>query len=246
MPYIESRCIAGKTIEIEKYYSSRYKKKGISRSERKQLTREEQKKVNSRQAEKKLRRILNANFGGGDLHVVLDYRKDERPATKEEMKEDFRKFIRKLRGEYKKAGKELKYVNVMEVGSKGARHHHIVLNEIDVKIISKLWEKGRAHYNPLDETGQYKKLASYLIKYTDKVLGTEEEIQGRRWGSSKNLIHPEPVKRVISDRNCYREEAREKKGYYVDKETIAGGIHDYTGYPYFTYTLVKLDTEKRE
>ncbi|PHV69227.1 hypothetical protein CS063_16940 [Sporanaerobium hydrogeniformans] len=244
MPYIESRCVAGKTVEIEKYYTSMYKKKGLKREQKKEITKEEQKKVNSRQAEKKLRRLLNANFQGGDFHLVLDYRKEDRPKSNEELKEHARKYLRELRKEYKKLGLELKYVHVMEIGSKGAMHHHLVINSIDTKILARLWKYGRVHVNLLDESGQYKKLASYLMKYTDRVRGTEEQIQSKRWNSSRNLIHPEPIKRIITTKSWYREEAKDVKGYYIDKETIDKRIHEFTGYPYFTYTLVKMERRR--
>ena len=243
MPYIESRCVAGKTIEVEKYYTSRYKKKGIVRGENSKPTKEEQKKINTRNAEKKLRRLINANFEKDDFHLVLDYKKEDKPESAEEMKEDARKFLRSLRSEYKKVGKELKYIHVMEIGSKGARHHHLVINNIDTRVITKLWKKGRIHTNPLDDTGQYKQLAAYLIKYTDKVMGTEKEIMGKRWNASRNLKQPKITKRIVSDRNAYREEAKPIKGYYVEKDSIVKGIDPYSGYPYFKYSLVRLEDD---
>ena len=56
MPYVERVTKAGNTIEIERYFTSRYKKKGISRGDKVKPTKEEQEKVNTRQAERKLRR----------------------------------------------------------------------------------------------------------------------------------------------------------------------------------------------
>ena len=53
MPYIMEIIRAGQTIEISKYYSSRYKKKCKKKSERINLTSEEQLKVNERASEKK-------------------------------------------------------------------------------------------------------------------------------------------------------------------------------------------------
>ena len=248
MPYVESICKAGKTIEIERYYTSRYKKKGIKRGDKITPTKEEQKKVNTRQAEKKLRRRLNANYKGGDLHLVLGYRKEEKPMAKEEMREDADKFLRDLRKEFKKQNKELKYIHVMEIGSKGARHHHFVINSIDIKTLQKCWTKGRPQIFPLDDTGQYRDLANYLIKQTDKMIGTENEVQGKRWNSSKNLIIPEPQVTIISDREWYRAEAKEKNGYYIDKDTVKKGIHnpEYSGYGFFRYTLIKIPQKEEE
>lgn len=47
MPYVERVTKAGNTIEIERYFTSRYKKKGISRGDKVKPTKEEQEKVNT-------------------------------------------------------------------------------------------------------------------------------------------------------------------------------------------------------
>lgn len=104
MPYIIEVVQAGRTVEVMKYYSSRYGKKGIKRGERKELTKEEQIKVNKRAAEKKLRRLINENFQEGDTHLVLDYRKERRPAGRKQMREDADDFLREMRKLYKRHG----------------------------------------------------------------------------------------------------------------------------------------------
>ena len=73
MPYVERITRAGKTIEVERYFTSRYKKPGIKRGDKVKPTKEQQAKVNTRQAERKLRILMNANFGYGDYHLELDY-----------------------------------------------------------------------------------------------------------------------------------------------------------------------------
>ena len=128
MPYIIEVVQAGRTVEVMKYYSSRYGKKGIKRGERKALTKEEQIKVNKRAAEKKLRRLINENFQEGDTHLVLDYIKERRPAGRKQMREDADDFLREMRKLYKRHGIPFKYIHVMEIGKKGALHHHLVIN----------------------------------------------------------------------------------------------------------------------
>ena len=252
MPYVERITRAGKTIEIERYFTSRYKKQGIKRGDKVKPTKEQQQKVNTRQAERKLRILINANFGYGDYHLVLDYirRKGEQPRSKEQMRKDIDVFLRELRKECKKQGIPLKYIHVMEIGEKGARHHHLVINKIDTEILQRCWYKAYEGHNrvkvfPLDDSGNYAELAAYLIKYTDKHR-TEEDgaLQGKRWNCSKNLVRPEPEIKIITDRAWFKAEPREIKGYYVDKNSISKGIHspEYYGYGYFRYTLVKLET----
>lgn len=236
MPYIKSTIVAGKTIEVKKYYSSRYKSKGIVRGERRGITSEEQQEINKKIAEEKLRWRINANFKEGDYHLILDYALSNRPAGKEQMREDINKFLKQLRKEYKKLGIELKYIHVMEIGEKGGKHHHLVINEIPLKIIRKCWTKGRIKVFPLDESGNYGELASYLIKQTSK----SKELQSKKWNSSRNLIIPEPKKEIIKA-NKYREEPRAQKGYYIDKNSIVSGISQYDGYPYLKYMMIKTD-----
>ncbi len=250
MPYIESVCVAGKTIEIERYFSARYGRRGQRSEDRVKPTKEEQVKINNRLAEKKLRRILNANYQEGDYHLVLSYAKarGDPPRDPEDMKKDIAQFLRKLRKEYKAAGSELKYIHVAETGSHGARHHHLVINSSDVSIgtIQSIWEHGRIHINPLDDSGNYAKLASYLIKYSSRTIGTAEALQGKRWNGSKNLIHPEPVVKVITSREWFRTKNIQapakyaRRGYIVDKNSIEIGLHspEYGGFGFMRFTMV--------
>ena len=216
----------------------------------KTLTKEEQEKVNTRQAERKLRILINANYGYGDYHLVLDYirRKGESDRTPEQMRQDIDVFLRECRKEYRKAGLEFKYIHVMEIGKKGARHHHLVVNKIDTEILQRCWYKAYEGHNrvkvfPLDDSGNYAELASYLIKYTGThKKGTDGALQGKRWNCSKNLVRPEPEYHIISDREYFKKEPKAIKGYYVDKNSVSMGVHspEYYGYGYLRYTLVKI------
>ncbi len=239
---------AGRTIEYEKYYTYRYGRRGGGRKKRTAPMSERQRRVNNREAARRLRLLLNENFGPGDLHVVLGYArgKEEAHRTKEEMKEDISKFLRKLRGEYRKLGQELRYVHVMEIGEKGARHHHLVVNYIDSRIVQQCWGKlGRPMLYPLDESGQYRQLADYLVKYSNRTVGTSQALQGKRWNCSRNLRRPEPEYRIITDRDYFRAEAKtpaEYRGrYYIDKGSVerGEGSPEYGGYGFFRFTLVE-------
>lgn len=250
MPYVERMFKAGKTIEIDRFYTSRYNKPGIARGSKVKATKEAQKKVNTRKAERMLRLILAENFQDGDLHIVFGYiRKQGEPyRTKEEMRKDIDKFLRELRKQYKKLGQELKYVHVMEIGEKGARHHHLVINHIDTRLIQAAWKKAypansKIHVHPLDTNGDYSRLAAYLIKYTDKTAGTDEGLQGKRWNCSRNLRRPEPTYKIIKDRNQFSTEPKPLKGYYIDKDSVEVGIHspEFYGYGYLHYRMVRLE-----
>ena len=255
MPYIKRTTRAGKTIEVEMYYTAKYNRRGYTRADRMHPSTEQQKRINTRHAEAKLRILMNANFGYGDYHLVLDYiRKPGEPdRTKEKMKKDIAVFLRECRKEYRKAGKEFKYIHVMEIGKKGARHHHLVVNKIDPEILQKAWYKAYEGHNrvkvfPLDDSGNYAKLAAYFIKYSSEHLKDEpeERLQGKRWAASKNLVRPEPHIEIISNRAWFRTEAKPIKGYYIDKDSIQYGMTDpdYGGFGWMRYIMVELEDQK--
>ena len=89
----------------------------VPKEEAKEATREKKKKKTPEDVARQnywrrcreLRRIMELNFGGGDFHVILTCRKDERPSEKVAPKV-IRKFRDELRKAYKKQGWELKYI----------------------------------------------------------------------------------------------------------------------------------------
>lgn len=242
MPYIKETCKAGKTKEFCFYYSRRYHSKKEGKREKKtKPTSEAQKKVNLRQAERKLTRKINANFCPDDWYLTLEYKKDARPETKEELQKHVQDFLRKLRKLYKDEGKVLKYIWVAEIGSRGAVHVHMLISEIDINKVKKMWKHGGIHFQNLWDDGNYRKLAEYFIKYSEKTLNTTGELQGKRWNASKNLITPPETKRIIRSRDQYSRDIKVPDGYYLDKDSIREGIHELTGYSFFNYTIVKIE-----
>ncbi len=95
MPYIKVTYTAGVTVEVDKHYSARYGRRSI-RSPNWRNTPENQCKVNERRAEDNLRRIINTNFGVGDIHMTLGYSRKFHP-TLAEARRDKERFTRKYR-----------------------------------------------------------------------------------------------------------------------------------------------------
>lgn len=241
MPYIKEICVAGDVIEICKYYTYRYGIKGEKREKKEKLTTEAQKKVNQRKAEKELRRLMNANFRNGDALVRLDFRK--RPTGSGEMQGLMAKAVRRIREKYKKAGKKFRYIFVKEVGQKGSRHIHMLMGteELDVlKILVECWPHGGIHVDPWTTGPNFAKLASYFIKYAAKTEETEGELIGKRWYASRNLKKPRVKKWVLKARR-FRENVMKKDGYTLEKDSIISGISTFTGFQYFSYTLIRWE-----
>lgn len=245
MPYRQEICRAGKTKQYTYYYSVRADRKEGSRRQKENKTSEAQKKVNSRQSVKKLTWILNENFDGTSLYVTWSYDKAKRPADKDQLRSDIDKLLRSLRQIYKKEGKVLKYVWVAEKGERGAAHVHMVINEIEARKLKKCWDKGFITIKPMDDSGQYAKLASYFVKYSEKTMKTEEGFGGKRYNSSRNLKIPEPERKTVTSRNAYSHNIQIPSGWYLDKDSVAEAWHEVTGFMYFTYTLIK-DGKRRQ
>ena len=82
------------------------------------------------------------------------------------------RFLRKLRGIYKKQDIVLKYVWVPEVGPRGGSHIHIVITAIDLRLIQEIWPHGGMYIEPLRADRNYRKLAEYFIEYSEKTRKT--------------------------------------------------------------------------
>ena len=111
---------------------------------------------------------------------------------------------------------------------------HLVLNRVqngDV-LLAQAWDKGKIYTELLYQQGDFKNLGSYIAKQP-------ETICEKYYSHSRNLVIPEPRKRVMRQKTFSREP--QKKGYYLDKDSYIEGINPVTGYRYRHYTLIKLD-----
>lgn len=237
MPYIRSVCKAGRTKEICKYYTRRYHPRKEKRQPKKKKTTEKQQGINDRNLERKLTRILNANFDSSSRYVTFTYRKEDRPSM-EGLKCHVRELLKKMRKVYREERRELKYVETAEVGERGAMHIHMVINDVDIRKIEKLWKYGFVDSKPLDSSGQYRRLAEYFVKYFQKTRRTAARVQGKAYNCSRNLIRPKPKKKVISS-NQFRKEIKVPEGWYLDKDSVREGVTE-DGYEYMYYTIVQI------
>ena len=239
MPFIQAETRAGKALIVEQYQAPRLNIKGVERvcwSEN-QMT-EAHESANARREARELIIKINANFGEGDYHLVLDYTLDDRPKTLDEAKEDRKAFMRRLRYLYQKMGVPLKYIIITEWGKRGdGLHHHLILNRgIDDDRIRKLWTKGRVHFNLLDDLGDYSKLAEYLLKR--RKAWKEKGGHGRQWTCSRNLKRPPTKKRIIK-MDVYHTRPKPRKGYMLLESTVAEGFTK-DGYPYRRCVFVRV------
>lgn len=221
-------------IEIEEYHDGQYGAPGQKRQKKTKPTKMQMAMRNQKSKENTARRKLRMHFRVEDYFTRLSYRVDERPPDMDAAKNDFSRFIRKVRTEYKKRGCELKWIRNIEVGTKNAWHIHIVVNRIPDTdlILSRAWKHGAIHNQLIYDQG-FVKLAAYITKSPL----TDTRLRESSYSTSKNLPVPDPEKKVIRWKEFHK--IKPPKGYYLDKETYFEGINA-MGYKYRTYTFLRF------
>lgn len=233
-----------RAIEVMEYHTGRYGAPGQKREKKKKATKEDMEKVNQYTKERKARHRLRTYFYKNDYFSCLTYKVEERPPDMKAAKKDWSNALDVIRREYKKRGEQLFWMRNIEVGTKGAWHIHLIINRIpdtDV-ILKKAWTKGKVVNQLLYEQGEYKELAAYITK-SEK---TDNRLREADFAPSRNMPLPEPKEKIYLHWKTWNK-IKIQEGYYLDPESVHEGENPTNGYPYRTYTLLKLgeDTEER-
>ena len=250
MGYIKKECHINDKIEVEKYYPGRYGAPGMPREEKRKKTPEEMAKQNFWKKCQYLRRTMELNFKGGDLHVTLTCQTEKRP-TVEEAPKVIRDFRDKMARAYKKQGWEFKYIITCETGQRGAVHWHMICNNMQsAKIgtwdmIRKNWSRGRPYLVPLDDDREYGRLAEYIVKEHKRKTEQGETMEKLSYMCSRNLIRPVEKKEKVDARG-WRTVPKAPEGYYLVEETLINEINKFTGLPYQKYTLRRLQAPQEQ
>lgn len=239
--YDKITCRIRDKIEVSKHYSGRYGAPGMEREEKRKPTPEEMAKQNHWRRCRDLRRLIELNFGQGDWHVTLTCEKEKRP-DQEERPKVIRDFMAKLRQQYKKRGWELKYIITCETGERGAVHWHMITQNLHdeetdaAKVISSIWKRGRVYYAPLDDSGDYAKLAEYVVKAAARKIDKGETSEKLSYSRSRNLI--KPVERREKIRAAvWRKDPKIPPGWELVPGSLINKKNKYTGLPYQHYTI---------
>ena len=178
---------SGDMLEVEVYpvIPRRVIKEALNR---KGETREAQRRQNQKNAEKRMIRLVETNFGKGDWYFTGTL-EGERLPTLDEVQKIIQSFIRRVNYRRKQEGLSgARYIYVIEGYEDGSRqkrlHVHIIMDGgLDRKTLKDIWGKGRSKCDELDPGayGGLINLARYMLK----------DPQGRkRWRASKNLKQP--------------------------------------------------------
>lgn len=119
-------------------------------------------------------------------------------------------------------------------------HHHLILPQgVPVGELQAIWPFGRIRVTPLDGTGQYRRLASYMMEHTARLRGK------KKWNSSKNLEHPRAKEREVAAKH-WKDAVTAPKGWRIDKESgIERGVNPVTGAEYLRYTLIRTEPNEK-
>ncbi|RHL84320.1 rolling circle replication-associated protein [Dorea formicigenerans] len=238
----------GDIIDTEEYHDGKYGAPGEKRIKRKKATPEEMERVNKRNKEKRCRQRMLTYFREGDLFATLTYKVEERPPDMTSAKKDFSKFIRKIRTEYKKRGIELYWIRNIEMGTRGAWHIHLIVNNTGdtASLIQKVWEHGGVYIESIKDSKSYDedftKLSSYMTKdgktTETKKDGTEGKprVKESNYSTSRNMPLPEArVKKMTR----WKKKVKPRAGYYIAH--MHEGINPATGYRFRRVTQIRLN-----
>lgn len=200
--------VAGPMVYVECYPIWDTKTALAARRElRKEAHAKAQRKLNQKNREKRLIRLINGNFGAGDLMITLEYPWGKNPQDDEQAKRDIVNYLKRVARLRKKRGlPAMRYIYVIEVTSSkkyGVRfHHHVIMSGdgLSRDEAEEKWTKTHGGYcNTRRAQPSEKHLtgwACYMM--SDKKERTQEKegknpqqkAMRRSWNASKNLIDP--------------------------------------------------------
>lgn len=253
---VEKKTVAKDVIEVKRYATCCLEQ-GLTRSGKVGKTPLRQLKYLDKKAAENCRWKLNMNFKGGDIFATfcyLPYQKIE----PEQVKKNINTFLDTLRRIYRRNGKKLIYVYAVGMTKKGIPHIHMVMNRFDTAIITSCWQKivmaktdkeaPRVTIRHLDNSGEYKKLAEYLIKNTREQFYSKNKVHAKRFCASKGLKMPLIEKRIF--KRFWSKLPKALPGYIIDKNSVydtygwsdVGGCFEQCRVQ--GYTMYKIDNRK--
>ncbi len=238
---VKETCIAGRVIDrtIRVTHGT---VAGRKRAPKSNPTSESVERNNYRIAATNLTRMINANFGPGDGHLIMTYAKVPTP---EEAKRNFELFRRRLQRKAKKLGIEVRMVWATELEKR--IHHHVIINRIDIELIRSCFTWGRVKWIPLDEegNGNYHKLADYIIKETAEHFRDPASQTKQRYSRTRNLESPIIIRQPASPKEFSRDNIKPIKGYQIDEDTIVEYKNPINECPTISYMMTAIDKEPR-
>lgn len=253
--YKEKTIKAGAFIEKERYSpkSKRFEyyiKHGVRppKDNTKRSTME-LKKSNYKRAEKRLRRLMHANFTPKDFHVTLTLDEkldnDGKSIRLDEklVKRSVVNFLRRIKGYFKTLNRELKYIYCIGQDKKNGIHAHIIMSGMSFDKVAEIWKKdknaGRIDISQLyfDKLRGLAGLAYYFMKNSlerdreikNKNLEEYNKLLLRKYNPSKNLEQPQEDTKIIYSLKI-KDDPKEYKNCTiteVENKSVSYGFYQY-------------------
>lgn len=212
------------------------------RAEKTKMSSKARQKLNDKSSWKNLLRILAINFCRMDHVLTLTFSNEHLPKSRTDARMLLKKFLFRLREEFRRRGIELKYVYALEGFYPGGRPHvHIVVNgsTMSYKELREIWEYGNnLKFERLNEYG-YEELAKYLSKEAREY--GRARVGDRSWVCSKSIVRPivEPTQWVAESFNL----EAPLGAINIKKEVIE---NEWGRYIYLEYLLPRRKQRKRK
>ena len=173
--------------------------------------------ANERDCVKRAARILNCNFGHGDILLSLKFDDKHLQMIKDKAEDanDLRReaehavdlFLRRLKRQYKSEHKTFTVVSDMdgETGEYVRPHAHIVITGEEFELTDKelyingkkvkgIWKNGSVDWQPLKHQDDYTPMAEYLLRQVRRLP------DAKKYKTSRNMAKP----RLVSERLVYK------------------------------------------
>ena len=207
--------VAGSVGEKTKFWVQGARPTASSRREKSDIKKQEQ---NEHSAEKQLARLINANFGPGDLLLGLDYSPEgfsritkraekqiletDSEAEKENKsragaEHEMKLAIRRVKRELAKKGIDLKYIAITsdmdgDTGEAVRVHHHLIVPASAKDAFVEKWQGlGHVSWSHLSDQTDYTPIAAYFLRQVRRLPDAKKYI------SSRNLDRPVPKDRAV-------------------------------------------------
>lgn len=240
---------SGNYMEIDMFPVTSTTKRTGARKKKFKPTSAAQANLNQRNREKHILRLMRENFTENDIEITLTY--SDNP-TKEEALKRHAKYIRRVRAEARKRGKEIKALYTHEQQKNGKIHHHTTMTGVLSRDeFESLWEYGRANARRL----QFGRDGlEGLAKYKAKEAARSDRGIYRTLGMTRNMKKPEKItrdghitqKEMINSVNgnwCAADFERRYKGYtYLGHKIV---YNDFNGNFYVYVDMIRTERFKR-
>lgn len=250
--YATKTITSGSQVEVEIYPEfTRKQRKNDSSIVDKHY--EAQKKLNDINSRKQIERLVNVNFGDGDIWATFTYDNRHLPKTEKEMLKNMKNYIRRLQYQRKKRGMPpAKYIYITEFNEENKLrcHHHLIVDGMqDMDLIENLWKCSRR--NNTRRTSEDDKGLTGLGEYLSK-----DPKGSKRWCSSMNLKKPtirknhqdfrmKQIRQMTENRNMIREMVEKKyKGLLYLSESAR--YNEFNGRTYFSIRLAIPQEERKK